>query len=281
MLQLSEEYALSVFISNLKPEISKFIRLFHPTNLTYAFNLAKQVEDIVHNPPRKPFTPYTKSSPTAITITSPPPPSPKPPPYTNPRSLPGLLPTPKTPTLPYTTYQKPFNSNLPKPTNSNSKLDTSSPKYSQPPTREERDERRKKGLCMWCGLKFGPGHTCFRSQLYQLLVEESKDKEGESEEIVDCMAHTEDQYQEDNAEGVHSISLHAVWGTKGCQTMRIMGKVKKQNLVFLLDSGSTHNFMDQTVAKKLKCHTQCMPKVDVTVANGETLQVQEICKMVR
>ena len=63
--------------------------------------------------------------------------------------------------------------------------------------------------------------------------------------------------------------------------MRIMGKVKKQNLVFLLDFGSTHNFMDQTVAKKLKCHTQCIPKVDVTVANGETLQVQEICKMVR
>ena len=57
----------------------------------------------------------------------------------------------------------------------------------------------------------------------------------------------------------------------------MLGKVKKQNLVFLVDVGNTHNFIDQTVAKKLKCKTQSMAKVDVTVANGETLQVQECC----
>ena len=51
--------------------------------------------------------------------------------------------------------------------------------------------------------------------------------------------------------------------------------------MFLLDSGSTHNFIDQTVAKKLKCQTHFMPKVNVIVANGETLKVQEIYKLVR
>ena len=53
LLQLSDEYSLSVFVSNLKPEIANFVRLFQPRTLTYAFNLAKQVEAMIYNLPRK------------------------------------------------------------------------------------------------------------------------------------------------------------------------------------------------------------------------------------
>ena len=41
LLQLTDEYALSIFLNNLKPEISKSLRLFHPKTLTHALNLAK------------------------------------------------------------------------------------------------------------------------------------------------------------------------------------------------------------------------------------------------
>ena len=41
LLQLLDDYALSVFVNNLKPEISKPVRLFYPKTLTHAFNLAK------------------------------------------------------------------------------------------------------------------------------------------------------------------------------------------------------------------------------------------------
>ena len=60
LLNLSKDYALSVFVSNLKPEISKPLRLFHPKSLTNAFNLTKQMETIIHNPPKRPFASYTK-----------------------------------------------------------------------------------------------------------------------------------------------------------------------------------------------------------------------------
>ena len=50
LLQLLKDYALSIFVSNLKSEISKFVRLFHPKTLTHALNLAKQIEAIIHNP---------------------------------------------------------------------------------------------------------------------------------------------------------------------------------------------------------------------------------------
>ena len=57
-LQLSDEYALSIFLGNLKPEVSKPVRLFYPKTLTHAFNLAKQMESIIFNIPRKPYIPY-------------------------------------------------------------------------------------------------------------------------------------------------------------------------------------------------------------------------------
>ena len=56
LLQLSDDYALSIFISNIKPKISKPVRLFYPKTLTHAFNLSKHLESLVFNVLKKPFT---------------------------------------------------------------------------------------------------------------------------------------------------------------------------------------------------------------------------------
>ena len=76
------------------------------------------------------------------------------------------------------------------------------------------------------------------------------------------------------------ISLHALWGIESYQIMRVLGRIKKQPLVMLVDSGSTHNFIDHTVVKRLRCIPQLIPSINVTMANGETLRIQEVCKMV-
>ena len=46
LLHLSDDYALSVFLSNLKPDIASSVRLFYPKTINYALSLAKQVEMI-------------------------------------------------------------------------------------------------------------------------------------------------------------------------------------------------------------------------------------------
>ena len=38
LLQFSDEYALSIFLSNLKPDLSKSVRLFNLKDLTHALN---------------------------------------------------------------------------------------------------------------------------------------------------------------------------------------------------------------------------------------------------
>ena len=106
LLQLPDDYALSVFISNLKPDLSKSVKLFYPKTLNHALSLAKQMESLVYNFPRKPFTPYKN---TFTTITTPYQPSNTTKPhYTlGHNTHTGLLPTLRLPALPYHTQPKP------------------------------------------------------------------------------------------------------------------------------------------------------------------------------
>ena len=57
LLNLSDEYSFNIFVSNLKHDISRSIRLFQPKTFIHALNLAKQMELVMYNLPHKPFTP--------------------------------------------------------------------------------------------------------------------------------------------------------------------------------------------------------------------------------
>ena len=63
LLQLPDDYSLSIFVSNLTPNLSKWIRLFHLKTLNHALNLTKQMEMLLYNLPKKPFIPYKSSIP--------------------------------------------------------------------------------------------------------------------------------------------------------------------------------------------------------------------------
>ena len=269
-LQLSADYALSIFISNLKLEISKMVRLFCPKTLSHAFSLAKQLEALNQMSPRKPFVPY-KNPPQAPPNSFSPPISPL-----IPSTLPPLLPTPNVPMLtnPLNTSKAIIN-----PTKNPSSWNQNSQpaKGTRMPTRQERDERRKNGLCMWCGIKFTKGHTCLKSQLYHILIDSNNEIEEEDDLFLDCPNSLEEVESLQKEEDRPMISLHALTGTKGYQTMRVQGLIKNQLINILIDTGSTHNFVDGKVLKVVGEKLHSVNNFTVTVANGEKLQVQEWC----
>jgi len=49
------------------------------------------------------------------------------------------------------------------------------------------------------------------------------------------------------------ISMNAFSGLNTYPKMNIVGKVKKNPLHILIDSGSTHNFLDLATARRLIC----------------------------
>ena len=60
--------------------------------------------------------------------------------------------------------------------------------------------------------------------------------------------------------------------------MRVTVFVKKRPLHILIDSGSTHTFLDIDMAKKLGCKVEKIGPMRVDVANGNSLAYVSVCK---
>lgn len=65
------------------------------------------------------------------------------------------------------------------------------------------------------------------------------------------------------------ILLHAITGSLNPKTMRVKGRVGSQWVIILIDSGSTHNFVDPAILNRVSVPMIADEKVRVKVANGE------------
>ncbi|KAI4340580.1 hypothetical protein MLD38_025400 [Melastoma candidum] len=140
----------------------------------------------------------------------------------------------------------------------------------QPPHKRlstaEMEEKRSKGLCFWCDEKYSFHHKCANRKVYSLILEagdENSDEktEPEAEEVLDT----------DNTPIVTLHAIHGVAMSFRNRTMKIIGRYKKRKLTILVDSGSTHNFLDLGVAKQIGCVVKNTTSKSVMVANGEKM----------
>jgi len=160
---------------------------------------------------------------------------------------------------------------LPTPTNLPLNNNTVYPNHkpTRPIRTKEMDERRAKGLCFWCDDKFIPGHRCRNRRLYSLCIVEDDGDNSEEEESVETM----------NAKALTPhLSLQAIHGTAGCQTIKVWGKINKCPILILIDSGSTHNFLHADLVDKLGCPMTTIKPMMVEAANGGTMSCTSICK---
>ena len=89
----------------------------------------------------------------------------------------------------------------------------------------------------------------------------------------------EGQNTSTNSEEVE-ITLYALIGTPTPSTMRIRGKINGVNLVVLLDTGSTHNFIDAALVPSLQLLVGQSQTLEVKVANGAVVRTQGFCDQV-
>jgi hypothetical protein len=66
------------------------------------------------------------------------------------------------------------------------------------------------------------------------------------------------------------ISLAAITGITQLQMLKIKGHIKKQNVTILVNTGSTHNFIDVNVANNLNLFVYPAAYIRVMVADGKT-----------
>ena len=122
-------------------------------------------------------------------------------------------------------------------------------------------ERKTKGLCYRSDEKLAPGHRCKRHELQVLMVWD----ERESEEPSEMGEPKTDEMMEGNSLEIHrtdaetgdtrpkevGLSLKSVFCLTSLKTVKLQGEIGSQQVVVLINSGATHNFISTELVRKL------------------------------
>ncbi|XP_019179173.1 PREDICTED: uncharacterized protein LOC109174389 [Ipomoea nil] len=148
-------------------------------------------------------------------------------------------------------------------TNQNTTTSTQSTATKIPDIAKFKAQLREQKKCFRCFEPWQVGHRC-RGPTFNII------EEVELGEIVE-----EPVVGEDTGEG--EVSLCAVVGREGMNTIKLLGKIQKQQIVILVESGSTHSFLDPKILNQLRKEAVKASPLTVTVANGEKMVCDTVC----
>jgi hypothetical protein len=117
-------------------------------------------------------------------------------------------------------------------------------------TSAEQQERRRQGLCYNCDEPYVPGHVCQR--LFYLEAADYIEDDAVPDNGDGAAAPQEEPAaQEHVVANALVVSLHALAGIRTENTMLLPVMVKGERFLALLDTGSTHNFLQGATMRRL------------------------------
>jgi hypothetical protein len=129
-----------------------------------------------------------------------------------------------------------------------------------------RAARRAKGLCMKCGELYNPQHRCPKQVPLHVLEELWELCQPDS-----SIGNTADNSSHSSDEELLTISVCAMAGIQGKKTMRLQGTIQDQNIMILIDSGSSATFVSDRLVAKAQLHTTAVTPIQVAVVDGGKL----------
>lgn len=151
---------------------------------------------------------------------------------------------------------------------------------------KEMEEKKAKGICFWCDERYTPNHKCSRKVFnmefcyedeedgYESAEEEMGETEGEVEQPEKA------KLQQMKAQTSSSkIELKAITGEPSFDTMNLTGKVTGKRFLMLVDTGSTHNFLDERLAEELECILEEVKEFKVSLADGKLISGNKKCSV--
>ena len=132
-------------------------------------------------------------------------------------------------------------------------------------------QRMREGKCKRCGEKWDRKHRCANGKEKNLYNCEATNDSNNDDSDIEGIEDTPEFSPEVDDESIPQVSLSAMTGILQPQTLKLRGHIKKNNVMVLIDTGSTHNFLDSTMAKRLNIFTFPMPNMKVMVADGKKI----------
>jgi len=165
---------------------------------------------------------------------------------------------------------------------------SSETKYRPPHLREDNKlsieaKRVREGKCKYCGEKWDPKHRCnTRDNSRKLYAcEAEKDEESQIEESDDGLENPQEVLEELNDDSAPRVSIAAIVGISQPQTLKLKGYIKNKKVTVLIDTGSTHNFLDIQMARNLNLFVYPVPDMKVMVADGKKIENVGKCHKVK
>lgn len=134
---------------------------------------------------------------------------------------------------------------------------------------EEIAKKREHGKCWFCVEKWNKGHKCGQQLLmldFVELEEEFKDVPSELQPELQTMKLNECAFYDTNL-------------PQKSQTMKVEGLVGKHPVRILLDSGSTHSFIDSSLTKHIGWPLQPTQPFNVMIADEGKMRSQGCIKV--
>jgi hypothetical protein len=105
-----------------------------------------------------------------------------------------------------------------------------------------------KGLCYNCDEKYFMGHKCKEQKLFMPISEDVPEEDVIVSLVEEPSLPNSTQETVNPPEFDPLISLHALTGFSPPQTLNLIGYIKNMKVIFLVDIGSTHNFIHHCIA---------------------------------
>jgi hypothetical protein len=156
----------------------------------------------------------------------------------------------------------------------------STPLKIQKLTRDEMAECQLKGLCYNCDDKYFSGHKCKEQNIFMAISEDISEEDVETPLVSESPESTDITPPSDPPEVEPIISLNALTSFSAPQTLKLIGYIKHQKVIILVDSGSTHNFIHRRIAQETHCYIHAINNFQIMIANGGSMKCGGHCENV-
>lgn len=146
----------------------------------------------------------------------------------------------------------------------------SSQKTTKKLSSQEYKEKRENGLCYFCDEKYVAGHKYKNQKVYRIEVSTESDEES-------VCGSAPLQEESSDEEVVFDCQCYGMEGTLGVSAIRLVGKIHGTEVGFMVDTGTTHNFIDPITVARLQLKVAELTPFIVTVAGGEMFKGKEYC----
>lgn len=135
----------------------------------------------------------------------------------------------------------------------------------------EIQDKWSKGICFRCDKRFSPGHKCKVNKLKTITLIEEEYKEDSIDEEIEVIKIKKVETNK------IELASELVVGITTPKTMNLLGEIKGDKVVMLVDSETTHNFIVKELLEKWKFKKETIEKYLVVIGNGEKVEWEGKC----